>query len=615
MLFLCIALTEARIDRLKGGLLATFFLLFGILQPANANNATTDLATLARNPAWLALIQDDHTNSRIHDPAFILSQENYSALHELQATIALLQQNPVQVCNFPARRNFIAANLPFIALAELDTCTDYQEYIHKVPVDEISLIYASENLGQPSSIMGHIMLRLSGLDENQQLRSHGVSFFTELNGINVPKIMWQTLYSGQTGFFQITPYSEKENYYIFGEQRNVWEYTLAFNTAQRDIIRDYIWELHQAKLDYLFTTYNCATLTLLILAAADSAAFQVHAALITPLDVSKQARDAGYISSISLVPADKWQTRMLLDSVSDDIKQQIYTQKKSPQLQIGRVANTQTETFLALEFALSYNHSLYQAKEINQEIWQQKNADISRQTAALQDTYQLDLSQYKNPLNTPDDSQWSIGLLNMNNTTWLSANIMPAAHAIEDDNRQFFSENELKLSSLTLITDTTTGHSEIYDWQLFATQSLNPWDKYTRNISSYLQAGINRQLDDNGKFRRYASLAGGMGFTGAVSRDLYTYALLGAAINYAQGDSDIYLEPQLGAYLYEVFDMKSSLRLSQRMFKAGRKNQRIVEFNQTLYTSVQGGLFMNLQQIDNGHERQGIYAMKFKRYF
>ncbi|MDX1453513.1 MAG: DUF4105 domain-containing protein, partial [Oleiphilaceae bacterium] len=145
-------------------------------------------------------------------------------------------------------------------------CPELEEFRHRAPVDSVILAYSSENLMQASSMMGHVFLKLEGRDSGGVMRAHSVSYFTEIQGINVPKIIFDSLVVGKQGFFALTPYSEKLHYYLAGEQRNVWEYQLKATPQQLALLHDHLWELKQTRFTYFFDDYNCATLLSYLLA-------------------------------------------------------------------------------------------------------------------------------------------------------------------------------------------------------------------------------------------------------------------------------------------------------------------------------------------------------------
>jgi hypothetical protein len=65
----------------------------------------------------------------------------------------------------------------------------------------------------------------------------------------------------------------------------------------------------------------------------------------------------------------------------------------------------------------------------------------------------LDLTQYKDPLKTPQDSALGVALSVIDDETFLVMNMLPAAHHLYVDNRQFFSESELKITELSFPTN------------------------------------------------------------------------------------------------------------------------------------------------------------------
>lgn len=43
-----------------------------------------------------------------------------------------------------------------------DDCSDVREFRAKAPAEQISLVFASEDLARPASMMGHAFLELAG---------------------------------------------------------------------------------------------------------------------------------------------------------------------------------------------------------------------------------------------------------------------------------------------------------------------------------------------------------------------------------------------------------------------------------------------------------------------
>lgn len=192
--------------RFESGFTAAFFcLLFGCAlmagmacttQAAEATSADTYIATLQaqalqhqldRSSKWSALLHVSEGAPRIKDRQFILSLDHFSPREELLQTIAYLYgpQSAEAVCRFPARYAWLQAEAG-LPLLPLDHCTELQELMTRAPADTLSLVFASENLSQPSSMMGHLFLKTSGHTADGRKVEHAISFFTDAGTINLP---------------------------------------------------------------------------------------------------------------------------------------------------------------------------------------------------------------------------------------------------------------------------------------------------------------------------------------------------------------------------------------------------------------------------------------------
>jgi hypothetical protein len=239
---------------IKGSLLASFFIYSisvsafsstPILSTTNAGElvAQSKRLTLYEHSRWQAILHVKHGQPINANYDRYLSANDFSLEQEMALTIELMVNDTQSVCSYPARVRFLKEFLAFSDTLNLSHCTDYQEYLQKVPITDIYLVYASENVKSASSMLGHIMLRMDGINDNNLNVSHGITFFTELEGFNIPKILYDSLVSGKKGFFQIAPYSNFVNNYLNVELRNVWEYKLSLSDIQKQLIRDIAWEL------------------------------------------------------------------------------------------------------------------------------------------------------------------------------------------------------------------------------------------------------------------------------------------------------------------------------------------------------------------------------------
>ena len=315
----------------KGSILASL-LVFWVSFGCTANDYLPSLENQAiaqelyLNPEWNALLHIEEGQSKILDPRFILSSEDFSSKNELVETINFLfgiDNSPTNICKFPARAIWINQQLKRPPI-NFGLCNQFSKYLESAPVNSIAVVYSSENLTQPSSMMGHVFLKISGENQLGKQVAHGVSFFTEINGINVPKIIFDSMVIGKQGFFALSPYQDKLSFYLQEEQRNVWEYELDLDSDQKELIQAHIWELKQAKLDYFFQDYNCATLLKFLISVAEPSLLDSKDAWTTPVDLVKTVDRANIVKNVSVIPSSKWKMRMLSEAltpqINDDIK-------------------------------------------------------------------------------------------------------------------------------------------------------------------------------------------------------------------------------------------------------------------------------------------------------
>ena len=211
-----------------------------------------------------------HTQNQqrfIQDSQFYFSYHNFSLFNELTATLqAFAQPTPLNnqhpICRFPARFLWLQQQLSFQAADfPAPSCKAYQTFQKKAPAQAVQLVFASENIVSPSSMMGHVFLKISGKNAAHRQVSYAITYFTPLDTLNIPKMMYQSFAGGLQGVFALQPYQLLKENYLNKEERNLWEYTLNLDTFQKQFLQAHIWELKAMKSDYFFVDYNCATVT------------------------------------------------------------------------------------------------------------------------------------------------------------------------------------------------------------------------------------------------------------------------------------------------------------------------------------------------------------------
>ena len=539
----------------KGSFLASFFVFISLsLQAAPESEHESQ--------RWQALLHlDSQGQPKIPDPHFILSGDSFSPQLEWQLTKALFLQHPEQVCRFPARYLLMRRSE---SLPPFPDCPGYREFLQKAPADEISVVYASENLTSPSSMMGHSMLALDGVRADGQRARHAVSFFTELDSFNPAAILWDTVVVGKPGFFLVKPLTRYVDFYNVDEQRNVWRYILDLTEEERQLLQAHMWELRYPQIDYFFDAHNCATLSLDMLRVVYP--MIAPARTVTPVDLAKAVSDAGVIARTEVVLADKWKIRLLSESSAPAVIEA--AQQFRREADIPDFADPQ-QTFRFYELSSALLNFDARHAGLSHASYQQRR-QLLKSLKPAQD-WQLDIDGYKSPLDTPQDSQLGIGWLDYQGSQWLTLRSLPAAHTLDDDNRAYFGENELRLNELQLRWSPQRQALQLHQWQLYSAHSLTPRDPLIGGLSGHFEAGFRPVYDRLLQPQTGFSLSGGLGATYAFGPDLRIFSLLNLGVASAPEQTFSYLQPVVGGYLYEVFDMKSRFSYRPQFRSDGRR--------------------------------------------
>ncbi len=296
----------------------------------------------------------------VEDSRFLLSLPQFSLAAELRATLDLLYGPDAQaVCRFPARYLWLKRQLALPALPALpvEACEDLAEFKARAPIDTLSLVFASETLSHPSSMMGHLFLKLSGRVADSSVREHAVSFFTEPVSLNLPKVLYDSLVGGMKGFFTLGPYQQQIENYIGNESRNLWEFPVRLKPEGLELLQAHLIELRQVEFTYYFQRYNCATLVKHVLAVAEPAILEHKDLWTTPKDVVRAAQDVGMLETANALIAARWTLRILsggLDAAQiDGIKRDV----EAFRLPSTGAADAR-QAFVARQAAEAYNHLL-----------------------------------------------------------------------------------------------------------------------------------------------------------------------------------------------------------------------------------------------------------------
>lgn len=183
---------------------------------------------------------------------------------ELMANIEGLfaQASPDQSvrCRFPARSNWLIRllSIPADKLPDV-ACPEFDRWIGQIKPHKATLIYATDFMGNPSSMFGHTLLRLDPKDQKQlNLVSYAVNYAATVNGNDNWSYAWKGLTGQYPGEYSLMPYYRKVKEYGDFESRDLWEYELNLTPEETRMLVEHIWEMQKVSFPYYFVSDNCA---------------------------------------------------------------------------------------------------------------------------------------------------------------------------------------------------------------------------------------------------------------------------------------------------------------------------------------------------------------------
>jgi Domain of unknown function (DUF4105) len=236
---------------------------------------------LASDPQWLALgywqpnLIGGGSTSLIDNPGFFLAADGKSdPAKELESSLAAFfeptPENPDQhpQCLKPARYRWLKARLGFdpARLSE-QSCPRLRSWEAELDPDRVTLIFPAAYINNPSSMFGHTLIRFdppAGLTE-APLTARTVHFAADHRGEQGAFFALKGLTGYYQGYFALLPYYEKVTQYSDIENRDIWEYELAFEREQIRMMLASLWEVDLQPINYYFFSTNCSYVLLSLL--------------------------------------------------------------------------------------------------------------------------------------------------------------------------------------------------------------------------------------------------------------------------------------------------------------------------------------------------------------
>lgn len=237
---------------------------------------------LAQAPQWLALglyapdMIGGGRSGMVDNPAFYLSPagktdpeaELLATLEAFFAPASAADPDSHPRCRKPARYRWLDRQLDFDPdRLPPRRCPAFEAWLADINPGQITLIFPAAYLNNPSSMFGHTLIRIDppGQDPDVRLNSYAVNFAADHRGEQGMMFALKGLAGGYQGYFSLLHYYDKVAQYSDFENRDIWEYELAYTAEEVTTIVATIWEMDKQPIDYFFFTTNCSYVLLALL--------------------------------------------------------------------------------------------------------------------------------------------------------------------------------------------------------------------------------------------------------------------------------------------------------------------------------------------------------------
>lgn len=566
------------------------------------------------NPTWKALLHLHKNKNDISDPGFYVQRNFIDSRTEFEENFRylFLSSDKKNICRFPARAFWFQQNLS-LPPVDFSGCTDLQKFVSKAPMDSVAVVFASENLSSPTSMMGHIFIKISGKNSKNETIEHAISFFTNIQNVSFPELAFKSLLTGMKGYYSLSPFSSQKNAYLYNEQRNIWEYELPLSNDQKKLLQYHLYELRPIAFTYFFHAFNCATLINNIVAVSFSEIKEDRHFWVTPLDVIRSLRQRSLIEETHVYPASQWILKSLQQSYtfeSDTLA--LIKKKKYKDIHSDKFSSEMQFSLWAL--AQSYNNYLFEENNITYEEWSSSNQFITEKKQLALQGGVLDLSHFKKPADTIQDTQIFIGYSKREKKNLILLGLLPTSHGLEDDTTQYNNESELKLGEVIASFDEDEKKIRLDKITIYSAASFNPANKLTGGLSGKFNIGYGPSPSPDLHFDHAYYLEAGIGKTFRLKNDIDFFVLANAGLK-VEKKFMVYGSPEVGAFIREIGGMKSILSYA-KVFSTGTEHSTFDQFK--LVQALNFGSYtidLEWQELHKKTSKMDSYSFLLKKIF
>ena len=429
---------------------------------------------------------------------------------ELEATLGAFFAPPPEnpetqhpQCTFVARYHWLKAVLAFDpARLPEQPCTEFRNWYEAIDPAQITLVFPSAYLNQPSSMFGHTLLRIdrAGQGEGARLYSYAINYGAVTGGEGAVVFAIRGLAGGYPGVYSILPYYEKVKDYSDLENREIWEYELNLDQTEVSRLVMHIWEVRQVYADYYFLDENCSYQLLALLEVARP---ELHLTdgfdwWAIPADtVRVVVEQAGLLSRAVYRPsarADIDHRLSLLDPHQRDLAYSLAMGAREPNDPELAELPPQRRAAL-LELAYEYlQYRLSAGDEEQRDLVAPRLLALLRARSAISEA--ADVTPIPQPEARPDQGHGSaraaFGIGRMDGRNYLELRLRPALHDLLDPQPGYVPGTEIDFLDLAVRYYEGEDLPDFESFTAIEVQSIAPRSKFFRPTSWRLNLGAER---------------------------------------------------------------------------------------------------------------------------
>ncbi len=558
---------------LKIGLITALFLLH-----FKSNAALkADLQSLARSQQWLRLYQYEEVSlgqfkSAIESKIYFFSPDGRdNPLKELESAIKAfsseeglyggLQKTPS--CAFPARKLVLESLLKQKFPKRL--CPDLEDWMKRLDVSSVSLIFAGTYVQNPASLLGHTILRFYNSKSDpglggDPLRSYAMGFLarTDPSDSRAAYVI-KGMTGGYPGFYQFEPFYMKLGLYNNSESRDLWERKLNLTKEQVQLLMLHVWEvIHSAQIGYYFTGRNCSYRLLSLIEAVrpDLNLTETLKWIVLPYDTVREVEEVGLLDEKSqFYPSIGRRLSLRLDKMTTSERTQFRKGRKDQNTVV------KIESPLVLD-ALIDHWTLKNYKQntnLNEKDKQQMETVFLRRAEVLEKSPQLPSSseiaetQDLHPPEKGHSSSWWSGALGLDQDGHVLSFLeyKQGAHAYWQSSKGYDPYGSVEFLGFNFLYNHHNKSFQDWSLRLAEVASLEPFDLNFKKLSWAMSGGAEKAcslcLDQNASL--YFKASGGLSFKILNSKSFLSFMLLSEARAWRFEDLDGAILPGIRSFL------------------------------------------------------------------